>query len=428
MSHRFLGSVIGDQEGKDNFVRRSVNDWISQLVRLVKIAQSQPQAAYAKSLQNKWLYLQRLVPSCSHLFKDIENIITSNLLPTIFGCEISSNERSIFTLPTRMGGLNIQDPTEQGDLLYSTSRHITEIISQAIRGEVVFDHSQHVEHLLLTQTEYIKTKNNIYQDKFARVINYLDSSQRRAILRSKDEKMSSWLNVLPVSKHNFDLSSLEFRDALAIRYRKPLLNIPACCDGCGFTPFDLSHALSCRKGGLITLRHNEIRDSFGDLSALAWGQVIREPVVKESSDTSPALVADLAVRGVWVPQSEALFDVRVVDTDARSYENQTPIDILSQAEKEKNKKYLAACEERRAPLCVSVDGLLGREASRFLKRLGELLSLKWERSYSGIINWLRTRLSFAILRATIVCLRGSRTKWRSVNVVDGSPLDVIMLS
>ena len=138
MSHRFLGSVIGDQEGKDNFVRRSVSDWISQLVRLVKIAQSQPQAAYAaftKSLQNKWLYLQRLVPSCSHLFKDIENIIASNLLPTIFGCEISSNERSIFTLPTRMGGLNIQDPTEQGDLLYSTSRHITEIISQAIRSE-----------------------------------------------------------------------------------------------------------------------------------------------------------------------------------------------------------------------------------------------------------------------------------------------------
>ena len=77
---------------------------------------------------------------------------------------------------------------------------------------------------------------------------------------------------------------------------------------------------------------------------------------------------------------------------------------------------------------VSVDGLLGREASRFLKRLGELLSLKWERSYSGIINWLRTRLSFAILHATIVCLRGSRTNWRSVNVVDGSPLDVIMLN
>ena len=32
----------------------------------------------------------------------------------------------------------------------------------------------------------------------------------------------------------------------------------------------------------------------------------------------PALIADLGVRGVWQPQGEALFDVRVVDTDVQS--------------------------------------------------------------------------------------------------------------
>ena len=62
-------------------------------------------------------------------------------------------------------------------------------------------------------------------------------------------------------------------------------------------------------------RHNEIRDTFDDLAALVWGKVSREPAVREP-DTNPALIADLAVRGVWTPQTAALFDIRVTDTDA----------------------------------------------------------------------------------------------------------------
>ena len=58
---------------------------------------------------------------------------------------------------------------------------------------------------------------------------------------------------------------------------------------------------------------------------------MKEPIVKEADESSgsPALVADLSVRGVWVPQAEALFDVRVVDTDAQSYLDRSPLDVLS---------------------------------------------------------------------------------------------------
>ncbi len=151
---------------------------------------------------------------------------------------------------------------------------------------------------------------------FDDIISRTDHMQQRAVCRAKEEKMSSWLNVIPVAKHHFDLSAQEFRDSLAIRYKKPLLEIPPNCDGCN-APFDLSHALSCRTGGLVKLRHNEVRDAFGDLASLAYNNV---PVVREAhhSSHSPALVADLSVRGVWMPQSEALFDVRIIDTDTRS--------------------------------------------------------------------------------------------------------------
>ena len=108
--------------------------------------------------------------------------------------------------------------------------------------------------------------------------------------------------------------------------------------------------------------YNEIRDAIGDLAAMVWGQVRREPIVYESmiEPAGETLVADLSVRGVWLPQAEALFDVRVVDTDAQSYLSRTPKSVLLHAEIEKKQKYSAACCARQAhftPLCFLVDGL-----------------------------------------------------------------------
>ena len=47
---------------------------------------------------------------------------------------------------------------------------------------------------------------------------------------------------------------------------------------------------------------------------------------------------------------------------------------------------------------------------------------KWERLFSLVMNWIRTRLSFAILRATLLCVHGSRTKWRCLGITDGASL------
>ena len=136
--------------------------------------------------------------------------------------------------------------------------------------------------------------------------------------------------------------------------------MPASCDGCG-EDFSLTHALVCRKGGLVTQRHHEVRDALGDLAALGYREVVREPIVCDGDKDSPALIADLGVRGVWIPQGEALFDVRVVDTDASSYVNCSVSTVLASAEEEKKRKYLPAAELHHAsftPFVVSVDGHL----------------------------------------------------------------------
>jgi hypothetical protein len=78
---------------------------------------------------------------------------------------------------------------------------------------------------------------------------------------------------------------MEFRDALAIQYRKPAFNLPSTYDGCG-EPFNIDHALCCRRGGLIIRRHNEVRDVLGDMMETAWGCCIREPIILGCPESS----------------------------------------------------------------------------------------------------------------------------------------------
>ena len=57
----------------------------------------------------------------------------------------------------------------------------------------------------------------------------------------------------------------------------------------------------------------------------------------------------------------------------------------------------------------STAGGMAREATTFYKRLADELSRKQDKQYSLVMGWIRCRLSFAILRSAILCIRGSRS-------------------
>ena len=84
------------------------------------------------------------------------------------------------------------------------------------------------------------------------------------------------------------------------------------------------------------------------------------------------MVTQVCVFGVWTPQTEA---------NTHSYCDCTPLAVLSFAEHKK--RYSKACQNRRAtstPLCMSIDGMMGREVTVtvFLRQLADLLSDKWD--------------------------------------------------
>ena len=101
-----------------------------------------------------------------------------------------------------------------------------------------------------------------------------DMKHQRILERSRN-CLLAWLIVLPIEQDGFDLTATEFRDGLALRYEKLLLQLPPFCDGCG-SDFTIVHALDCKKGGLIAQRHNEIRDTIYSLVSLVWSQVTKE--------------------------------------------------------------------------------------------------------------------------------------------------------
>ena len=135
-----------------------------------------------------------------------------------------------------------------------------------------------------------------------------------------ESKTSSWLTALPIAHHHFNLSATEFYDALTLRYNRQILKMPANCNRCG-AKSSLEHALGCNNGGLITECHNEDRDVIGSLASIVYKEVLKEPVVQEANDAEgvASLITDLSIRGVWQPQTLALFDVSVTDTDGPSH-------------------------------------------------------------------------------------------------------------
>ena len=78
-----------------------------------------------------------------------------------------------------------------------------------------------------------------------------------------------WIMVLLYTVNGTELGPQEWRDALFLRYGLEPPELTKYCDGCQAL-FLISHALDCKKGGLVTARHNEFRDRVEDLAGKAF--------------------------------------------------------------------------------------------------------------------------------------------------------------
>ena len=257
----------------------------------------------------------------------------------------------------------------------------------------------------------------------------LPEKTQRAVDLACEKGASNWLTVIPLKDMDFDLNKREFRDTVRLRYDWPIPDQPSVCV-CG-SMFTVDHAMICKRGGLVIQRHNEIRDLQAELLDMVCYDVQVEPALQpitgeeldRGANQAPDARLDVHCRGFWERQRAAFFDIRVCHPNADSYKDLSPKQIYRIHENEKKRKYNSRVTEIEqgtfTPLVFTTTGGMADECLRYHSRLAELLSAKKQESYATTISWVRAKVSFAILRSALLCLRGSRTpRRRNLDVKD----------
>ena len=169
------------------------------------------------------------------------------------------------------------------------------------------------------------------------------------------------------------------------------------------------------------MRHNRVRDLEASILKDVCKDVKTEPELMPvggsnitSLNTSEKARLDVSAVGIWSPMERTFLDVRVVHPNAPSYKGKKIDKIYDQNEKEKKRAYnqriIQVEKASFTPLVFTTSGGMGPECTKYHKKVAQLISLKTKEEYSHVMNHLRTRLRFTLLRSTLIALRGERGK------------------
>ena len=428
--HSHLGAVIGSKDYKDQYCGDKVLKWKKEIEVLSEIAKNQPHASYiafTKSYKSKFTYFMRTIESFEEYVDPIHEAIDDLFLPTLFGQvePLPGELRQLFTLTPAQGGLGISDlridaPQQYAASTSITTSHVESIVTQRpfkTKGDVSTE-DRKIYHQSL-KTASVKARMETIDSS-------LSNELMRLVNQSRDKGASSWLNAIPLEEQGLAMNKQEFRDSLRLRYNIPLQDLPSFCV-CG-ERFTINHALSCKKGGFVAQRHDGIRDFLTLLTSKVCKNVESEPRLQpldneqfrhRTAVTSPEARLDIKAGGFWQRGVTAFFDVRITHVNSKCNQNKPTTTIFKEHENEKKRKYQQRVLDVEmgtfTPLVLGTNGGMGTECQMFLKHLADKLSRKDGEPYHAVISWLRTRLSFEILRSVNNCVRGSRRPFKNAN-------------
>ena len=123
---------------------------------------------------------------------------------------------------------------------------------------------------------------------------------------------------------------------------------------------------------------------------------------------------DVSARGIFCQFEKTFFDVRITNPKSPSQQGKSLEDIYIKHEKEKmtsyNDRVLQVEKATFVPLIYTTTGGMGPQCTKLHKQLAQLIAEKRHERYADVMNHLRTRLRFSLLRSILISIRGSRGK------------------
>jgi hypothetical protein len=250
-----------------------VGKWVSAVKTLSVIADRYPQTAYAGftlCLQNECQYVQHVVADTGPFFQPLEKEIRMSFLPALLGIPptaIGRGYRQFLTHRVKQGGLAIRNPVDTAPCIHSASLAATRYLTESLvyKGTGRFDLEVHwtcaIEARQAAQKSWLIDKQ-LFLDRRGR--------DNPSVARRNKQNCApgAWLSVFPNRLNGTGLSADEWRDNVRLRYNHSPLDMPAACDGCG-AKMTVKHALSCKIGGLVHIRHDDVADKWWRLCGTA---------------------------------------------------------------------------------------------------------------------------------------------------------------
>ena len=116
-----------------------VKDWVAEIEALASVASFEPQAAYSAfttCIRHRYTYFMRTIPGIDEFLQPLENVIRHKLIPALTeGRSCSDDDRILLSLPVRLGGLGIIDPSKIADEEFQNSRKMTENLTAAVKSQ-----------------------------------------------------------------------------------------------------------------------------------------------------------------------------------------------------------------------------------------------------------------------------------------------------
>ena len=139
-----------------------------------------------------------------------EKIIKQQLLPNPVGKDtLNPQFREISSLPLKIGGLNINLPSDHESYLEWSKETSLVLESQDPITAVT------QQEKICTKIKKLKTDGT--NRKKTDLIYSLNETDKNAIDVASKKGGFNWLNTLPLSRYNFNLNKSEFRDGIYLR-------------------------------------------------------------------------------------------------------------------------------------------------------------------------------------------------------------------